>query len=61
MKDRLDLIDEMAELATDLADLKVLTQLYYDDQYGYFESMSYEELITTAEDMGIDIADCVES
>ena len=55
MKDRLDLIDEMAEQATDGADLKTMTQMYYDDRYAYFESMSYDDLITTAEQMNMDI------
>ena len=60
MKNRLELIHEMAELATNEADLTTLTQMYYDDKYGYFESMSYEDLLSEAEQMNIDIDDVVE-
>jgi len=56
-KDRLDLIDEMAEKAMNEATVRELTESYYDRQYCHFESMSQEDLISTAKQMGLYIED----
>jgi len=52
-KDRLDLIDEMAEKAMEEATVKTLTEAYHNERYNYFRSMSHDELISTAKQMGM--------
>jgi predicted metallo-beta-lactamase superfamily hydrolase len=59
-KDRLDLIDEMAEKAMNDVSVKTLTEMYYDHQYCYFESMSQEDLISTAKQMGMFIEETLQ-
>jgi hypothetical protein len=60
MKKRCELIHALADQVTNEVDLKTLAQMYYDDKYGYFESMSYEELLSEAQQMNINIDDVVE-
>jgi hypothetical protein len=50
-KDRLDLIDEMAEKAMNDATIKTLTEVYHNERYCYFRNMSHDELISTAKQM----------
>jgi len=52
-KDRLDLIEEMAEKAMNDVNIKTLTEMYHNDRYNYFNSMSHDELISTAKQMGM--------
>lgn len=45
---RYELIDRLADLLCDIADQKTLLQLYYDDKYNWFDSLSKEELLEQA-------------
>ena len=55
MKTRQELIEEMAELLTDEADIKSLAMHFYDSQVSYFEQLPLEDLLTEAEQMNIDV------
>jgi hypothetical protein len=59
-KDRLDLIDEMAEKAMNEANIKTLTEVYHNERYNYFDSMSHDELISTAKQMGMVIEETLQ-
>ena len=61
MKSRQELIEEMAEQLTDETDLKTILQCFYSSQIDYFNSMSYEDLLSEAEQMNIDIDDVAET
>jgi ABC-type long-subunit fatty acid transport system fused permease/ATPase subunit len=50
-KDRLDLIDEMAEKAMNEANVKTMIEMYHNERYNYFRRMSHDELISTAKQM----------
>ena len=45
---REELIEKIAESMCDSVDLKTLLQLYYDDSYGWLDSLSTEELLDQA-------------
>ncbi len=59
-KDRLDLIDEMAEKAMNDATIKTLTEVYHNDRYNYFDSMSHADLISTAKQMDMFIEETLQ-
>ena len=42
--DRNDIVDTLAQYFTDAADISQLKALYYDDQYGYHDSLDNDEL-----------------
>lgn len=44
-----DLVDQLAQHRTDNADEKELLIAYYDDQYGYLDGFTTEELIEMVE------------
>jgi len=56
-KDRLDLIDEMAEKAIDDVNIKTLIEMYHNERYNYFRRMNHDDLISTAKQMGMFIED----
>lgn len=45
---RENLIDKIAQSMCDSVDQKTLLQLYYDDNYGWLDSLSTEELLDQA-------------
>lgn len=45
---REDLIDKIANSLCDSVDQKTLLQMYYDDQYGWLDSLTKEELLDQA-------------
>ena len=45
---REDLIEKIANSLCDSVDQKTLLQMYYDDQYGWLDSLTKEELLDQA-------------
>ena len=45
---REELTDKIAQSMCDSVDQKILLQLYYDDSYGWLDSLSTEELLNQA-------------
>lgn len=54
---RQELIEKLAENATDAADMDMLISFFYEHQYNYFEDMTDEDLLNEAVENGLTDSD----